>query len=152
MGERRMEKVDGLENEVLNMKIEKENEEMKEQVKNLHFKLDLQLKSKPKEKPKSLPIQLNQFEPITPVCNIPDELFTPNGSFVLNTPKGGIVNFQFPKLVLFLKKLSRRARNCLAKFSKANLVHQPYPYYPVCYCKSIVIPVYIKQCSHTVPI
>lgn len=107
--ERRMEKVDGLENEVLNLKfenekIEKENEEMKEQVKNLRFKLDLQLKSKPKEKPKSLPIQLNQFEPITPVCNIPDELFTPNGSFVLNTPKDGIVNFQFPETCSLLEE------------------------------------------------
>lgn len=97
--ERRMEKVESLENEVANLTNENEelisqNEKLRQQAKNLRFKLDMKMKQTYKTKPKTLPIRL---EPVTPVCNIPDELFTPGGSFVLSTPRTEkLIQFSFP--------------------------------------------------------
>jgi hypothetical protein len=97
--ERRMEKVESLENEVANLTNENDelisqNEKLRQQAKNLRFKLDMKMKQTYKTKPKALPIRL---EPVTPVCNIPDELFTPGGSFVLSTPRTDkLIQFSFP--------------------------------------------------------
>jgi len=101
--ERRMEKVEMLESEVANLsnendEIKSQNEKLRQQAKNLRFKLEMKMKQTYKTKPKTLPIRLEPVTPVilgAPVCNIPDELFTPGGSFVLSTPRTEKL-FQFP--------------------------------------------------------
>merc|ERR1711937_951997 len=110
--ERRLNKVDNLEREVNcltseNSNLLSENEQLKK---------DLQMKSKPQPKPLAVlntqiattKSRLAPVQPITIVpdntntnqCNIPDDLFTPHGSFVLKTPAElkMINTFDFPQI------------------------------------------------------
>jgi hypothetical protein len=119
--ERRLNKVDNLEREVNcltseNSNLLSENEQLKKELENLKFQLTLQMKSKPQPKPLAVlntqiattKSRLAPVQPITIVpdntntnqCNIPDDLFTPHGSFVLKTPAElkMINTFDFPQI------------------------------------------------------
>jgi len=123
--ERRLNKVDNLEREVNcltseNSNLLSENEQLKKELENLKFQLtiktNLQMKSKPQPKPLAVlntqiattKSRLAPVQPITIVpdntnanqCNIPDDLFTPHGSFVLKTPAElkMINTFDFPQI------------------------------------------------------
>merc|ERR1712156_650885 len=106
--ERRLNKVDNLEREVNTLTSENsnllsENEQLKKELENLKFQLQMQMKSKSQNKPLAvLNTQIkttkSRLAPVQPIkiqvpdntnanqCNIPDDLFTPHGSFVLKTP------------------------------------------------------------------
>jgi len=78
---RRMEKVERLESEVAELKVEQsalkqENEELKAEIESLRFRMQMPKKTKP------APVKIEKG----PVCAIPEELFTPSGTFVLQTP------------------------------------------------------------------
>lgn len=109
--ERRLTKVDGLEREVQNLtndnsNLLSENEQLKKELENLKFQLSLQnakVKSKPlnvlnNARPVMQPITI----PTAPIqsLDIPNELFTPSGTFVLKTPAElKMMNtFDFPQI------------------------------------------------------
>merc|ERR1712159_552122 len=84
MGNRRIEKVDKLESEVAELKNEngallQENAQLKAELESLRFRINM--KPEPK-KARPAPVKIDK----TPICTIPDELFTPTGTFVLQTP------------------------------------------------------------------
>jgi len=121
--ERRLNKVDNLEREVSSLTSENsnllsENEQLKKELENLKFQLSLQIKSEPSSKPLAVlnthnhttaKSRLPRVQPITIAvpdntnanqCNIPDDLFTPHGTFVLKTPAElkMINTFDFPQI------------------------------------------------------
>lgn len=78
---RRIEKVDKLESEVAELRLEQsalkqENEELKAEIESLRFRMQMPKKTRP------APVKIEKG----PVCSIPEELFTPSGTFVLQTP------------------------------------------------------------------
>lgn len=78
---RRIEKVDKLESEVAELRLEKsaliqENEQLKAEIESLRFKMQMPQRTRP------APVKIEK----APVCEIPSELFTPTGTFVLQTP------------------------------------------------------------------
>ena len=119
--ERRLNKVDNLEREVNSLTSENsnllsENEQLKKELENLKFQLQMQMKSKPQKPLAVLNTQItttkSRLAPVQPItiavpdntnanqCNIPDDLFTPHGSFVLKTPAElkMINTFDFPQI------------------------------------------------------
>ena len=118
--ERRLNKVDNLEREVNTLTSENsnllsENEQLKKELEHLKFQLQMQMKSKPSKPLAVLNTQItttkSRLAPVQPItivpdntnanqCNIPDDLFTPHGSFVLKTPAElkMINTFDFPQI------------------------------------------------------
>lgn len=121
--ERRLNKVDNLEREVNTLTSENsnllsENEQLKKELENLKFQLQMQMKSKTQSnKPLAvlnthIKTTKSRLAPVQPIkiqvpdntnanqCNIPDDLFTPHGSFVLKTPAElkMINTFDFPQI------------------------------------------------------
>ena len=118
--ERRLNKVDNLEREVNTLTSENsnllsENEQLKKELEHLKFQLQMQMKSKPNKPLAVLNTQIattkSRLAPVQPItivpdntnanqCNIPDDLFTPHGSFVLKTPAElkMINTFDFPQI------------------------------------------------------
>ena len=118
--ERRLNKVDNLEREVNTLTSENsnllsENEQLKKELEHLKFQLQMQMKSKPSKPLAVLNTQItttkSRLAPVQPItivpdntnanqCNIPDDLFTPHGSFVLKTPAElkMISTFDFPQI------------------------------------------------------
>merc|ERR1711937_1053188 len=118
--ERRLNKVDNLEREVNTLTSENsnllsENEQLKKELEHLKFQLQMQMKSKPSKPLAVLNTQItttkSRLAPVQPItivpdntnanqCNIPDDFFTPHGSFVLKTPAElkMINTFDFPQI------------------------------------------------------
>merc|ERR1712131_519950 len=87
----------------------------KKELENLKFQLQMQMKSKPSKPLAVLNTQItttkSRLAPVQPItivpdntnanqCNIPDDLFTPHGSFILKTPAElkMINTFDFPQI------------------------------------------------------
>merc|ERR1712031_148243 len=119
--ERRLSKVDNLEREVNTLTSENsnllsENEQLKKELENLKFQLQMKSKTQ-SDKPLAvlnthIKTTKSRLAPVQPIkiqvpdntnanqCNIPDDLFTPHGSFVLKTPAElkMINTFDFPQI------------------------------------------------------